>query len=985
MFHQLARCSFLFSALTFVIVSQTCGEVLSQEPATEPQAQAPSPEAKLPEPATATKAPESPPALHSRIDALLKQSQFGPVAEVAEDSTFARRVYLDLIGRIPTVEELKAFLSNSAPEKRQLLVDELLARPDFNRHMAVTFDLMLMERRGGKHVKPDEFRQYLEESFQQNKSYLQLSKEILAADGTAEKNRPAAAFYLERDVAPDLLTREIGRVFFGVDLQCAQCHNHPNIDDYHQEDYYGLQAFIVRASLFQPDKKKPAVIAENAVGEASFESVFTSRASMTGPRVLGGEELVEVSLKPGERYQVAPAKNVRPIPKESRFEKLAEMTTAQPSAAFNRNIANRLWAHMLGRGLVHPVDLHHSGNPPSHPELLNLISEDFVARKYDVKSYLREIALSEVYQRSSRLQVSAASLEETRKQVAALEAKAEEEFDKSYKADELVETATQKLDAAFAEMKPFQAEIEKTHKAIEGAMKVRDAAIAKVDPAKKATAEKVRLHQLLVNAHQRVKIASEALKEDKELAATVTVVQNKETAMAAEVEKLKAAEAAAVAALTTAEEALKATHVASDAAVAAAVPIEEKVRTLRTEQIATRKVAADHREAAALATNKANELKSLIEYGELQQKIAALQKEIPIAKTALQSNTAQMPTLEKALLEKTSAMTAAQQATAAAQKVVQESETVLQKHQATEALLKDSLNKLVEAAKNLEGENPLAAAKTEIQTSLTTTEAAVKSMQAQVAQQKNDLTAKTATVATATTELKVADDALKAQQQLVKKLEAELASKESELQKSQASLEAMEGKIVTQSSKRMNASGLSQLTPEQLGWSVLVATGQRDRVRVAEAAKLNKATPLTEADLKDPAKVAAREAEIDTATYATLSKNVATFVKLFGATAGQPQNDFFATAEQALFFANGNELSAWLAPSGGNLTDRLIKNEDPKSLAQELYLSVFCRPPTELEIKDVTDYLNARTDAKPAAVQELAWALITSAEFRFQY
>ncbi|MDA7528141.1 DUF1549 domain-containing protein, partial [bacterium] len=259
------------------------------------------------------------PSLHTKIDQLLHQTQAGPIAEIAHDSTFVRRIYLDLVGRIPTVNETKSFLADQSPEKRTALVDQLLASDEFNQHMAVSFDLMLMERRGGKHVKQEEFRKYLEDSFKNKKSYLELTKEILAADGTVEKIRPAAAFYLERDVAPDLLTREIGRVFFGVDLQCAQCHNHPNIDDYHQEDYYGLQAFIVRTSLFQPDKKKPALIAEKAEGEAAFNSVFTSRSSMTGPRILNGEELVEVSFKPGERYQVAPAKNIRHIPTESRL------------------------------------------------------------------------------------------------------------------------------------------------------------------------------------------------------------------------------------------------------------------------------------------------------------------------------------------------------------------------------------------------------------------------------------------------------------------------------------------------------------------------------------------------------------------------------------------------------------------------------------------------------------------------------------------
>ncbi len=927
----------------------------------------------------------TPPSLHAQIDSLLQASQFGPVAEKIDDATFARRVYLDLIGRIPTITETKPFLAEPNPQKRQVLVDRLLASPDFARHMAVTFDVMMMERRGGKHVKSDEFRTYLEQSFRDGKSYLQLSQEILAADGTEEKKRPAAAFYLERDMEPNLLTREIGRVFFGVDLQCAQCHNHPNIDDYHQEDYYGLQAFVVRASLFQPDKKKPALIAEKAEGEATFQSVFTDRASMTGPRVMEGDEVVEAALKPGERYHVAPAKNVRHIAKYSRIAKLSAAVTTNPTKAFDRNIANRLWAHMLGRGIVHPVDLHHSGNPPSNPELLELITNQFATGKYDVKSFLREIALSETYQRSAQLPVAMPSVDESKKQLAALEATSKEQLKLSYAADEQVDAATEKLDAAFAVVKPLRTAIDAANKAVTAALKVRDAAKVKVDARKKEIAGKQVKVKLIADANEKIKQASEAIKEDKELAATAATILKKLAAYNAEVVKSQTAEKGEVATLTTAEAKLKTTQTATDSAIAAAQPAEEKVRTLRSEMINQRGIAAKHRKAAAMATQKATELTALVEYQELQQVIETLTKQIPtIEQSHLAAKTA-MPTFEKAVADSQATTTAAQAAMTLAQQIVQKSDAGLTEQRKTKALLAESLAKLQEAAKRLEGENSLAAAQDEVSKSIATKDGEIAKLETQRNTEKADFDVKAKAVVTATGNLETAQANLTEHTKLITSLGAQLSSARTQLEQSRKSQTSTWATIIEQSSARLNAAEVVSLTPEQLGWSVLMATGQRVRQRTAEAAKLNKAKPLSEEDKKDAAKVTAREQEIDAATYASLRNNVTRFVQLFGAGKGQPQTEFFATAEQALFFSNGGELRSWLSPSGGNLTGRLNKMEDPIALANELYLSVFCRTPTEIEIKDVTNYLTQRKDAKVAAVQELAWSLITSAEFRFQY
>ena len=178
---------------------------------------------------------------------------------------------------------------------------------------------------------------------------------------------------------------------------------------------------------------------------------------------------------------------------------------------------------------------------------------------------------------------------------------------------------------------------------------------------------------------------------------------------------------------------------------------------------------------------------------------------------------------------------------------------------------------------------------------------------------------------------------------------------------------------------------VESLSAEQLAWSILQTTDQIDIHIAGELAKLNEAKPLTDEQQRDQTVVAKRRAAAKAAAIKTLEKTVASFVKMFAAEAGQPQDDFFATVDQALYFANGGPIRSWLSPSGDNLTGRLLKLETDAELANELYLATLVRNPTNEEVKDIANYLAARGDSKKEAVQELAWGLITSAEFRFQY
>lgn len=341
--------------------------------------------------------------LHERIDREIAAKLSGPPAALASDAEFVRRIYLDLTGSAPSLEACRQFLNDPSPDKRERLIDRLLDSPEHFRRMQIVFDLMLMERRPDQNVSAAEWQEFLYQSFAKNTPYNELAREILAADGADPALRPAARFFLDRGADPNLLTRDVGRLFLGRDVQCSQCHDHPLISFYKQTDYYGVYSFLSRTVLFT-DKQKKSYLGEKADGDVAFTSVFTKETTeKRRPQLPEGPAVDDPAVPAGQEYLVAPADGVRPVPRYSRRAQLAPQATSGANGPFNRNIANRLWAMMFGRGIVHPVDLHHPDNPPSHPELLDLLAQEFVAMRFDMRAFLREIALSQTYQRSSEI------------------------------------------------------------------------------------------------------------------------------------------------------------------------------------------------------------------------------------------------------------------------------------------------------------------------------------------------------------------------------------------------------------------------------------------------------------------------------------------------------------------------------------------------------------------------------------------------------
>jgi hypothetical protein len=351
------------------------------------------------------KIPHTPSPLHVEIDRLLRADTLAPPSTLADDAEFLRRATLDLHGIIPSADDARAFLDDKSADKREQLIDRLLASPRYARHFATTFDVLWLERRTDKVVKFELWYEYLYDAFHNDKSYNQIVREVLAADETQPFGRALSKFYHNRGVEPNAVTRDIGRLFFGMDMQCNQCHDHPVIDDYKIGDYHGLMAFVNRTYLFNNKTTKVAELGEKAEGELAFTSVFTGESKdKVQPRLPRAAPLPAEPMFPKEQeYLPKASKDDKPLPQYSRRALLAARATDGSYELLDRNVVNRLWAQLIGRGLVHPVDLIHPDNPPAHSAVLDLLTRSFAAHGRSVKWIVREIMLTATYGRSCEL------------------------------------------------------------------------------------------------------------------------------------------------------------------------------------------------------------------------------------------------------------------------------------------------------------------------------------------------------------------------------------------------------------------------------------------------------------------------------------------------------------------------------------------------------------------------------------------------------
>ena len=347
-------------------------------------------------------------AIDTEVSAARQREKINP-AKPATDAEFLRRIYLDLVGVIPTVEETVAFLENQSVSKRDTLIDALLADPRFARHQADIWDMVFFGRNppGYETRNRDGFRTWLAGKFDKGIAYDVWAKELLKGEGTSEVN--GAMYFAQYRNAPEDAIEAVAQQFLGVQLQCARCHDHP-YEEWKQKEFYGMAAFLARldvVTLANKGNRPIFAIGERNTGDIRFTgSVKDAKPGDKGeavkPKFLHGAELSEpVPAKDFKDPKFA-EKQMPPKPKFSRKDALADWIATADNPYFARAVANRLWSQYLGRGLVHPVDNMSAGNKPSHPALLDALAKELIAHRFDLKWLTRELVSSKTYQISGR-------------------------------------------------------------------------------------------------------------------------------------------------------------------------------------------------------------------------------------------------------------------------------------------------------------------------------------------------------------------------------------------------------------------------------------------------------------------------------------------------------------------------------------------------------------------------------------------------------
>jgi hypothetical protein len=333
---------------------------------------------------------------------------------LCDDPTFVRRVYLDLAGRIPTVAETETFLSDRAVDKRARLVDALLAGPDYPRRMREVFDVVLMGRGNAgeeKRRRDHQWFAFLENAFRQNYGWDRIARDLVLARPESAEDKGAVWYLYGRKNNYQTMAEAVAPVAFGLQIGCAQCHNHPLSAEVGQRHYWGLVAAFNRSK--NVDTSDGAGVAESAVGGYVNFANLKKESQPAELAFLNGVTVPEKRPADGEKendapelYRVAPPKEKETParaawPKFSRREALADAVT-RDNPRLARAFVNRIWDLLLGRGLVEPVDQLDERHRPSHPDLLAWLANDFERSGYDVKRLVREIVLTQTYQLDSR-------------------------------------------------------------------------------------------------------------------------------------------------------------------------------------------------------------------------------------------------------------------------------------------------------------------------------------------------------------------------------------------------------------------------------------------------------------------------------------------------------------------------------------------------------------------------------------------------------
>ncbi|MCH8274694.1 MAG: DUF1553 domain-containing protein, partial [Armatimonadetes bacterium] len=294
------------------------------------------------------------------------------------DNTFVRRVYLDLIGTLPTPEQIADYADDRSPKKREHLIDKLLRRPEFIYYWTQWWgDMLRVERRTMKERGVKAISRYLRTAILQNRPLDQMARELLTATGRSYDNGPVNFYSPIR--RPQQAVVQFSSVFMGVRMECAQCHNHP-YESWTQNDFYNLAMFFRQTRL--------------KGGPEKDEITLEDLPKPQGLRIPNRAGNVQAQpILPGEREVARTSQNLRSV--------LADWITSKENPYFAQSMANRIWARLMGRGVFEPLDDYRATNPPVDRELLQVLSDLFVESGFDMRALIKQVVMSRAYSVSS--------------------------------------------------------------------------------------------------------------------------------------------------------------------------------------------------------------------------------------------------------------------------------------------------------------------------------------------------------------------------------------------------------------------------------------------------------------------------------------------------------------------------------------------------------------------------------------------------------
>ena len=316
------------------------------------------------------------------VDAKLKKLRIAP-SELCSDEVYLRRAHIDIVGNLPTPEEHDAFVADKDPKKRDKLVDDLLSRKEFVDMWVMKWAELLEIRSDNQQVSYKNANLYytwLQNKIEHNVPFDQIVQELLGANGGTFKN-PATTYY---QITTDTLkvAENTAQIFMGMRIQCAQCHNHP-FDRWTMDDYYSFASFFGQVGRKRAEDPRETIVFDRASGEVSHP---VAGRGVVKPKFLGGD--------------------VPDVQGKDRRIVLAKWLASKDNPYFAKNLANIVWTHFFGKGIIDPVDDVRVSNPAVNPELLEALGQKFTDYNYDFKRFVRDICTSHTYQLASETNAS---------------------------------------------------------------------------------------------------------------------------------------------------------------------------------------------------------------------------------------------------------------------------------------------------------------------------------------------------------------------------------------------------------------------------------------------------------------------------------------------------------------------------------------------------------------------------------------------------